>query len=381
MDLSLSPEQEEIRKLAREFSERDVKPRAQAIDQHGQFPRDLVKKAAELGLLGVLVPETYGGAGLDHVSFAIFIEEVARQCASTAVILDVHGSVGSEPIILFGSEEQKRRWLPDLAQGKRLAAFALTEPAAGSDAAHLETTARRKDGGYVLNGTKIFITNAGEAQLYVVLATVNPGSGPQGITAFVVSGDNPGVRIGPRFKKMGLNGSPIAEVVLQDCEVDARDRLGEEGHGFRIAMRALDSGRIGISAQAVGLAQGALDDAVAYAQQRRQFDRPIADFQTIQNKLADMAVKIRAARLMTWKAAALCDADRPFTLEASMAKLFASDIAMEVTLDALQVFGGYGYLEEYPMARRVRDAKACQIYEGTNQIQRVVIARELVAAR
>jgi acyl-CoA dehydrogenase len=380
MELSLSPEQDAIRKLTREFAEREVKPRAPAIDQQGEFPRDLVEKAAQLGLLGVLVPDAYGGAGLDHVAFAIFVEEVARQCASTAVILDVHGSVGSEPIILFGNEEQKRRWLPGLAEGKTLAAFALTEPAAGSDAAQLETSAVRKADGYVLNGTKIFITNAGEAQVYLVLATVKPGSGADGITAFLVAGDNPGLRVGPRFKKMGLNGSPIAEVVFHDCEVDARDRLGEEGQGFRIAMRALDSGRIGISAQAVGLAQGALDDALAYARQRRQFDRPIADLQTIQNKLADMAVKIRAARLMTWKAAALCDAGRPFTLEASMAKLFSTDMAMEVTLDALQVFGGYGYLEEYPMARRVRDAKACQIYEGTNQIQRVVIARELVPA-
>jgi alkylation response protein AidB-like acyl-CoA dehydrogenase len=381
MDLSLSPEQEEIRKLVREFAEREVKPRAEAIDHDAEFPRDLVSKAAGLGLLGILVPEAYGGAGLDHVAFAIFVEEVARHCASTAVILDVHGSVGSEPIILFGSEEQKRRWLPGLAQGTTLAAFALTEPAAGSDAAHLETTAVRSGAGYVLNGTKIFITNAGEAGLYVVFATSSPGSGAEGISAFLVAGDNPGLRVGPRFKKMGLNGSPIAEVVLQDCEVDARDRLGEEGQGFRIAMRALDSGRIGISAQAVGLAQGALDDAVAYAQQRRQFNRPIAEFQTIQNKLADMAVKIRAARLLTWKAAALCDAGRPFTLEASTAKLFATDMAMEASLDALQIFGGYGYLEEYPMARRVRDAKACQIYEGTNQIQRLVIARELVPAR
>jgi acyl-CoA dehydrogenase len=381
MDLSLSPEQEEIRKLVREFAEREVKPRAEAIDHDAEFPRDLVTKAAGLGLLGILVPEAYGGAGLDHVAFAIFVEEVARYCASTAVILDVHGSVGSEPIILFGSEEQKRRWLPGLAQGTTLAAFALTEPAAGSDAAHLETTAVRSGAGYVLNGTKIFITNASEAGLYVVFATSSPGSGAEGISAFLVAGDNPGLRVGPRFKKMGLNGSPIAEVVLQDCEVDARDRLGEEGQGFRIAMRALDSGRIGISAQAVGLAQGALDDAVAYAQQRRQFNRPIAEFQTIQNKLADMAVKIRAARLMTWKAAALCDAGRPFTLEASTAKLFATDMAMEATLDSLQIFGGYGYLEEYPMARRVRDAKACQIYEGTNQIQRLVIARELVPAR
>ena len=380
MDLSLSPEQQEMRKLVRDFAEREVKPRAEAIDHNSEFPRDLVEKAAKLGLLGILVPEAYGGVGLDHVSFAIFVEEIARFCASTAVILDVHTSVGTEPIVLFGSEEQKQRWLPDLAQGKKLAAFALTEPEAGSDAAHLKTTATHSDSGYLLNGTKIFITNAGEAGLYVVMASTKPGSGAEGITAFLVGGDNPGLHVGPKFKKMGLNGSAIAEVYLENCAVDEADRLGDEGQGFRIAMRALESGRIGISAQAVGLAQGALDDAVAYAKERKQFGRPIAELQTIQNKIADMAVKIRAARWMTWTAAALCDAGLPFTKEASMAKLFATDATMDITLDALQVLGGYGYLEEYPMARRVRDAKACQIYEGTNQVQRVVIARELERA-
>jgi alkylation response protein AidB-like acyl-CoA dehydrogenase len=380
MDLSLSPQHREIRQLVRDFVEREVKPRAEAIDHADEFPRDLVGKAAALGLLGVLVPETYGGAGLDHLAFAIFVEEVARFSASTAGILDVHGSVGTEPILLFGTEEQKRRWLPDLAGGKTLAAFALTEPEAGSDAAHLKTIATRKDGGYVLNGTKIFITNAGEAQLYVVMASTDPGSGADGISTFLVGSDNPGLRVGPKFKKMGLHGSAIAEVQLDNCAVGENDRLGDEGQGFKIAMRALDSGRIGISAQAVGLAQGAIDDAIAYAKQRQQFGKPIAELQTIQNKIADMTVKLRAARWLTWKAAALCDAGQPFTKAASMAKLFATDAAMEITLDALQVFGGYGYLEEYPMARRVRDAKACQIYEGTNQVQRLVIARELIPA-
>jgi acyl-CoA dehydrogenase len=377
VDLSLSPEQEEIRKLVRDFAEREVKPRAEAIDHTDEFPRDLVAKAAQLGLTGILVPDAYGGAGLDHVSFAIFVEEVARYSASTAGILDVHGSVGTEPIVLFGSEDQKRRWLPDLALGKKLAAFALTEPEAGSDAAHLKTSATRRDGGYLLNGSKIFITNAGEAGLYIAFASTRPGSGAEGITAFLVGGDNPGLNVGPKFRKMGLNGSAIAEVSLENCAVNQADRLGDEGQGFRIAMSALDSGRIGISAQAIGLAQGALDDAIAYARERKQFGKPIAELQTIQNKIADMTVKTRAARWLTWKAAALCDAGLPFTKEASMAKLFATDAAMDITLDALQVFGGYGYLEEYPMARRVRDAKACQIYEGTNQVQRVVIAREL----
>src|SRR2546427_6817110 len=274
MDLSLSPEQQEVRTLAREFAEREVKPRAEAIDHNSDFPRDLVDKAAHLGLLGVLVPDAYGGAGLDHVSFAIFVEEVARFCASTSVVLDVHNSVGTEPIVLSGNEDQRRRWLVDLAQGKKLAAFALTEPDAGSDAASLSTTATRPDGAYVLNGTKIFISNAGEAGLYVVFATTRPASGAEGISAFLIAGDNPGLKVGPKFKKMGLNGSAIAEVYLENCVVAEADRLGQEGEGVRIAMRALDSGRIGISAQAVGLAQGALNDAGAYARERKQFGKP-----------------------------------------------------------------------------------------------------------
>src|SRR2546425_6662968 len=305
MDLSLSPEQQDIRTLAREFAEREVKPRAEAIDHSGEFPRDLVQKAADLGLLGILVPEEYGGAGLDHISFAILVEEVARYCASTSVILDVHNSVGTEPIVLFGNEDQRRRWLVDLAQGKKLAAFALTEPDAGSDAASLSTTATRRDGAYVLNGTKIFISNAGEAGLYVVFATTRPGSGAEGISAFLIGGDNPGLRVGSKFKKMGLNGSAIAEVYLENCVVAEADRLGQEGEGFRIAMRALDSGRIGISAQAVGLAQGALNDPGPYAPERQHVGKPIAELQTIQNKLADMAGRIPAGRWVTWKAAAL----------------------------------------------------------------------------
>jgi alkylation response protein AidB-like acyl-CoA dehydrogenase len=380
VNLALSPEHEEIRHLVRDFAEREVKPRAPDIDQKAEFPRDLVTRAGDLGLLGILIPEAYGGAGLDHLAVAIFIEEVAKQCASTAVILDVHVSVASEPITLFGSEEQKRRWLPDLASGKVLGAFALTEPEAGSDAGHLRTLARRQGSGYVVNGTKTFITNAGQAGHYLVMAATDPGRGSDGVSAFVVRSDNPGLRIGPPFKKMGLNGSPIAEVVFSDCLVPEADRLGAEGEGFRIAMRALDSGRIGISAQAVGLAQGALDDAVAYAKERRQFGKAIAEQQAIQFKLAEIETAVSAARWLTWRAAVRCDAGLPIRKEASMAKLFATDMAMAATLEALQVFGGYGYLEEFPMARRVRDAKACQIYEGTNQIQRVVIARELAAA-
>jgi alkylation response protein AidB-like acyl-CoA dehydrogenase len=315
---------------------------------------------------------------MDHTAFAILIEEVARVCASTAVIIDVHTSVGMEPILNYGSESQKQRWLPRLASGEILGAFALTEPGAGSDAASLRTSARRVDGGYVLNGSKTFITNIGRAGTYIVMArTGDPGA--SGISAFVVEAGTPGLRCGPPFQKMGLNGSPTGELGLEDCRVGADALLGREGQGFAIAMTALDAGRIGISAQALGLAEGAIADAVEYVKQRHQFGQAVAGFQGLQFMLADMATQVEAARLMAYRAAALCDRGVPFTREASMAKLFCTDTAMSVAIDAVQLMGGYGYIEEFPAARRMRDAKAAQIYEGTNQVQRVVIARQLLA--
>ncbi len=378
MDPYLKPEHQEIQRLAREFMAREVAPRAAAIDEQEQFPHDVIAKAAELGFLGIRIPETYGGAGQDPLAFVLVIEAIAHACGSTAVILDVHASVGSEPIVRFGAEEQKRRYLPALAAGKKLAAFALTEPDAGSDAAALKTTARRVDGGYVLNGEKTFVTNAGPADVYVVLAATDPRAGARGISAFVLEKGTPGFSIGAPFKKMGLRGSPTAPLHFSDCRIDAAQRLGAEGEGFRIAMTALDSGRTGISAQAVGLAQGALDDALAYLRDRQQFGRPLAEFQGLQFMVADMATRIEAARLLTYRAALAQATGEPVTQAASMAKLFATDMAMDVTIDALQLLGGYGFLEDFPMSRRLRDAKACQIYEGTNQIQRVVIARALV---
>jgi len=378
---SLSPEHQEIQRLAREFVAREVAPRAEGIDQREEFPAELISKAAELGLLGITIPEAWGGAGQDQLAFALLIEELARACGSTAAIVDVHISVGSEPIVRFGSDAQKRRYLPGLASGTRLAAFALTEPDAGSDAAALKTTARRENGSYVLNGEKTFVTNAGPADLYVVMASTAPGRGARGITAFLVERDTPGFSIGSPFKKMGLRGSPTAPLRFTDCRIDAGQRLGAEGDGFVIAMQALDSGRIGISAQAVGLAQGALDDACRYLRERHQFGRPLAQFQGLQFMVADMATRIEAARLLTYRAALAHSAREPVTKAASIAKLFATDMAMEVTIDALQLLGGYGFLEDYPMSRRMRDAKACQIYEGTNQIQRIVIARELLGGR
>lgn len=376
--MELTDDQRLIRDAVREFARGAVAPRAAEIDRTARFPADLVRQAAELDLLGIVVPEEYGGAGLDHISFALFIEEIAAYSGSLAVILDVHTSVGTEPILYFGTEEQKRRYLPALAHGELLGAFALTEPESGSDAGSLTMAAERKNGDWVLNGTKTFITNVGEAGLYIVMARTGPAPGSKGVSAFIVEAGTPGVRCGAPMHKLGLNGSPTGELILEDACVPAANLLGKEGEGFKVAMQALDSGRIGISAQAVGLARGALDLAVGYANERHQFGQPIARNQGIQFMVADMATAVDAARLMTWEAAAACDRGVPFTHLASMAKLFATDTAMRVTTDAVQIFGGYGYITEFPVERYMRDAKATQIYEGTNQIQRLVIARGLL---
>jgi len=368
---------DDLRRLARDFAQREVAPLAARTDREHRYPGEAIARAAALGLLGITIPQEFGGGGMNHTAFATLVEEVAAVCASTAVIIDVHTSVGMEPILNFGSGEQKERWLPGLASGATIGAFALTEPGAGSDAGSLATSARRVDGGYLLNGSKIFITNLGVAGTYIVMARTGD-RGAAGISAFVVEAGSAGLTCGAPFDKMGLHGSPTGELTLTDVFVPEDHLLGGEGRGFSIAMTALDAGRIGISAQAVGLARGALDDAVGYVKERQQFGRPVADFQGIQWMLADMATQLEAARVMTYRAAALCDAGLPFAREASMAKLFATDTAMRVTTDAVQLLGGYGYIEEYPAARRMRDAKACQIYEGTNQVQRVVIARQLL---
>jgi alkylation response protein AidB-like acyl-CoA dehydrogenase len=378
MRFDLTEEQDLIREAVREFAQGAVQPRAAEIDRTGEFPADLVRQAAELDLMGIVVPEEYGGTGLDHICFAIFVEEIAAVSGALAVILDVHTSVGTEPILHFGDEEQKRRYLPALARGERLAAFALSEPESGSDAGSLKTTARVDANDWILNGTKTFITNAGEADIYIVMARTNESPGSRGISAFIVEREMPGLTFGEPMHKMGLNGSPTAEVVLEDVRVPAENLLGGEGQGFKVAMKALDSGRIGISAQATGLAQGALDLAVGYIRERRQFGQSIAQFEGIQFMVADMATAVEASRLVTWEAAAACDRGEPFTHLAAMAKVLATDTAMSVTTDAVQLLGGYGYIKEFPLERYMRDAKATQIYEGTNQIQRIVIARELL---
>ena len=355
-----------------------MKPAAAAVDREHRFPAEAVRGARELDLMGILVPPEYGGAGLDHLAFTICIEELARACASTAVIVDVHNSVATEPILLFGTEEQRRAWLPRLAAGEILGAFALTEPSSGSDAASLKTTAQRYGDEYVLNGTKVFITIVGEAGMYLVFARTGPDERAAGVSCFIVPADTPGLRPGQVFKKMGLHGSPTGELILEDARVPAANLLAPEGRGFRVAMRALDSGRIGISGQALGIAQAALEEALAFTREREQFGQPVARFQGVGFMLADMATRVVASRQLAYHAASLCSAGKPFTQEASMAKLFCTDTAMEVAIDALQLAGGYGYISELPFERHFRDAKALQIYEGSNQIQRQVIARGLL---
>jgi alkylation response protein AidB-like acyl-CoA dehydrogenase len=375
LDLELAPAHVTFRAAVRELAQGTVLPLAAEVDRLHRFPEEAVKAAAEAGLLGILIPREYGGAGLDALAFAICIEELAQACASTSVIVDVHTSVGSEPILLFGTPEQKRRWLPRLASGELLGAFALTEPAAGSDAAALQTSARRAGNSYVLNGTKVFITNVGRAGIYVVFARTGEQDDKRGqasgVSAFLVPADLPGVRVGQVFEKMGLNGSPTGELVLEDVKVPAENRLADEGHGFVVAMRALDSGRIGISSQALGIAQAAVDESRALLRERGREQGD--DF-----LLADMATRLESARLLAYHAAWLCSSGRPFTREASMAKLHCTDTAMQLAIDALQLAGEEGASSGSPFERHVRDAKALQIYEGSNQVQRIVIAREML---
>jgi acyl-CoA dehydrogenase len=373
LDLELAPDHAAFRATVREIAQSAVQPLAAEVDRDHRFPAEAIEAATTSGLMGVLIPREYGGAGLDALAFTICIEELAQACASTAVIVDVHTSVGTEPILLFGDEEQKRRWLPRLAKGELLGAFALSEPSAGSDAASLKTRARRDGEGYVLNGTKVFITNIGHAGIYIVFARTGADERAAGISAFIVPAETPGVRVGQVFRKMGLHGSPTGELLLEDARVPAANLLGAEGQGFGVAMRALDSGRIGISGQALGIAQAAVEEARARMRERGHDQGD--DF-----TLADMAARLESARLLAYHAAWRCSRGLPFTREAAMSKLHCTDTAMQLAIDALQIAGVEGAISGGPFERHVRDAKALQIYEGSNQVQRVVIARELLRA-
>ena len=367
-----------IRTMVSEFAEKEVKPCASEIDATGEFPWETIEKMAKLNLLGLPIPSEYGGAGVDTISYAIAVEEISKRCASTGVIMSVHTSVGTYPIYLFGTEEQKQEFVIPLAKGERIGAFALTEPGAGSDAAGVQTTAVRNGDHYILNGSKIFITNGGVAGSVIVMAMTDKSKGYKGITAFIVEKGTEGFSLGSKEKTMGMIGSDTSELVFENCKVPKGNLLGEEAMGFRISMKALDSGRIGIAAQALGIAEAALDESVKYSKEREQFGKPIAKFQAIQWMIADMAKEIEAARMLMYHAAYLKDKGANFTKEAAMAKCYASEVAMRATIKALQIHGGYGYTKDYPVERFFRDAKVTEIYEGTSEIQRLVIASNLL---
>jgi alkylation response protein AidB-like acyl-CoA dehydrogenase len=374
----LNDEQKSLQKMVRELAQKEIAPKAAEYDRTEKFPWENIAKMANLGIMGVPIPEKFGGAELDTVSYMLAIEEISKACAATGAILAVHISAGIMPILLFGTEEQKQKYIPLLASGDKIGAFALTEPGAGSDASRVSTTAVRDGDSYVLNGTKCFITNGGAAGTYTVFASVDRTKGTKGITAFIVEKDTPGFSIGKKEEKMGIRASSTTELIFDNCRIPLANRLGEEGQGFKIAMVTLDGARIGIAAQAVGIAQAAYEEALRYSKVREQFGKPIASLQAVSFMLADMAIEIEAARQLVYHAAMLKDAGLAYGKEAAMAKTFASDVAVKAALDAVQIMGGYGYSREYPVERMLRDAKITQIYEGTNQVQRVVIAGHIL---
>ncbi|ALC86571.1 MULTISPECIES: acyl-CoA dehydrogenase [Bacillaceae] len=377
MELTFTEEQLMMRNMVRDFAKTEIEPFIERMEQ-GEFPREIIKKMGELGLMGITVPEKYGGSEMDFTSYVIAINELSKVSAVIGVILSVHTSVGTSPILYFGNEEQKNKYVPKLASGESLGAFCLTEPSAGSDAGALKTKAVLKGDHYVLNGSKVFITNGGEADINIVFASTDTSKGSKGITAFIVEKDTPGFIVGKDEEKMGLHGSRTVQLTFEDMKIPVENRLGEEGEGFKIAMANLNTGRIGIATQALGIAEAALEAAVGYAKERVQFGKPIAANQGVGFKLADMATAVEAARLLVYRSASLREQGLPCGKEASMAKLFASKTAVDVAIEAVQVFGGYGYTEDYPVERYFRDAKITEIYEGTSEIQRIVIGKHVI---
>ena len=377
MEFNLSKEQALVQKMVREFTENEVKPIAAETDRTCAYPRENIEKLFRYGVMGMCVPKEYGGAGADDLSAAIAVEELSKVCASTGDIVATHNGLCCDPILRNGTEAQKQKYLRMLTEGRKVGAFALTEPNAGSDASKGTTTAVLEGDHYVLNGSKVFITNGYVADVTVVFAMTDPRKGTRGISAFIVESSFPGYSVGKHEEKMGLHGSPTAELVFTDCIVPKENLLGKEGQGFKIAMQTLDGGRIGIAAQGLGIAEGAVEEAINYTKNRVQFGKPISLFQNTQFTFADMKVAIEAGRLLTYQAATLKTAGKPFTTEAAMAKLFTSENAMKITTKALQMFGGYGYTKDYPMERMMRDAKITEIYEGTSEVQRMVISSHL----
>ena len=380
MEFNIPKTHELFRQMIREFAEKEVKPLAAEVDEEERFPVETVKKMAEIGIMGIPVPKEYGGAGGDNLMYAMAVEELSRVCGTTGVIVSAHTSLGTWPILHFGTEEQKQKYIPGLAKGEKIGAFGLTEPNAGTDAAGQQTTAvlDPETNEWIINGSKIFITNAGYADVYVIFAMTDRSKGLKGISAFIIEKGTPGFTIGKKEKKLGIRGSATCELIFENARIPKENLLGQEGKGFKIAMMTLDGGRIGIASQALGIAQGAFENALAYSKERIQFGKPIAQQQIISFKLADMATKIRAARFLVYSAAELKENHEPFGMESAMAKQYASDICLEVVNDALQIFGGSGYLKGMEVERAYRDAKICTIYEGTNEIQRVVIASHLI---
>ncbi|MCY9204784.1 acyl-CoA dehydrogenase [Bacillus atrophaeus] len=377
MNFNLSDEHEMIRKLVRDFAKNEVAPSAAERDEQERFDRGLFQEMADLGLTGIPWPEQYGGIGSDYLAYVIAVEELSKVCASTGVTLSAHTSLCGWPLYAYGTEEQKQTYLTPLALGEKIGAYGLTEAGSGSDAGGMKTVAERIGDDYLLNGSKIFITNGGAADIYIVFAVTDPEQRKKSVTAFIVEKGFEGFSIGKKEKKLGIRSSPTTEIIFEDCLVPAKNRLGEEGEGFKIAMTTLDGGRNGIAAQAVGIAQGALDAALQYAKERKQFGKPVAEQQAIAFKLADMATMIEASRLLTYQAAWLESSGLPYGKASAMSKLLAGDTAMKVTTEAVQIFGGYGYTKDYPVERYMRDAKITQIYEGTQEIQRLVISRML----
>lgn len=378
MDFSLTKDQEMLKKMVAKFSENEVAPLASHTDESGEFPANTVAQMARYGLLGIPFPTSCGGAGGDDLSYAIAVEELSKKCATTGVILSAHTSLGTWPIYKFGTPEQKEKYLPRLCSGEWLGAFGLTEPSAGTDAAAQQTKAFLDGEEFVLNGSKIFITNGGYAHVYIIFAMTDKSKGTRGISAFIVEKDTPGFSIGKKEKKLGIRGSATTELIFENCRIPKSNLLGEINKGFKIAMATLDGGRIGIAAQALGIAQGALDATVKYVKEREQFGKPIAKFQGLQWMIAEMEVKTQAARNLVYEAACRKNRGLDFSKQAAMAKLYAAEVAMEVTTKAVQLHGGYGYTQEYPVERMMRDAKITEIYEGTSEVQKMVIAASLL---
>ncbi|WP_312831690.1 acyl-CoA dehydrogenase [Sedimentibacter saalensis] len=378
MNFQLSKEHEMARQLFRSFAVNEVEPLAQEIDEQERFPLETVEKMQKYGFMGIPFPKQYGGQGCDYLTYAMAVEELSKVCATTGVIVSAHTSLCGSPLLEFGTEEQKQKYLTKIASGEWIGAFGLTEPGAGTDAAGQQTKAVLDGDNYILNGSKIFITNASYADVYIVMAMTDKSQGTKGISAFIVESTFPGFSIGKKELKMGIRGSATCELIFEDCIVPKENLLGKIGQGFKIAMKTLDGGRIGIAAQALGIAQGAIDETVKYVKERKQFGRSISQFQNTQFQLAEMQTKVDAARLLVYRAACSKDAGAAYGVDAAMAKLFAAETAMEVTTKAVQLHGGYGYTRDYPVERMMRDAKITEIYEGTSEVQRMVISANML---